>query len=191
MKMKRLRVSRRRLSNHMAALRGQGQKFDNIPESGLHPSFWESWEDFPDDCLLKPWRMWNLPCDLLLQAITNWVEGEPHYCDPCREFSRPCFPVNIKLGHGSQVFNTLAMGYAFPNKTSDLLAWPNTRLQVIQTKPSISFKITKLNWVTAVTLYDMWFYCPKKGHLAALQPVLGVTRYLVIQLNYLFTEKVK
>lgn len=37
MKMKRLWVSRRRLKNHMAALRGQAQKSDNIPESGLHP----------------------------------------------------------------------------------------------------------------------------------------------------------
>lgn len=35
MKLERLRVSRRRLKNHMAALRGQGQKSDNIPPSTL------------------------------------------------------------------------------------------------------------------------------------------------------------
>lgn len=95
MKMKRLRVSRRRLKNHMAALRGQGQNPDNIQESGLHPSFWASWEDCLDDCLLKPWRMWNLPCDLLLQAITNWVEGEPHSCDPYRDFMECVFRLTL------------------------------------------------------------------------------------------------
>lgn len=48
----------------------------DIPQ-GLHPSYWASWEDCLDGCLLRPWRMWDQPCDAFLQAITDWAEREP------------------------------------------------------------------------------------------------------------------